>query len=113
MRAMIFPPFLVVMVHPECEPDHVGFIPTFLDPLDPKPAKEQFDAAYVGGWRPVDTLKMRNTGKMELYSTKYPDDEPYPLLALFEFRDEKVLIWSHAWVTIVHKDGTYETSRMD
>jgi hypothetical protein len=41
----------VLALHPRCTPDHVGFIPTFLDMDDPRPPSEQFQEQHVGGWR--------------------------------------------------------------
>jgi hypothetical protein len=45
---------VVLALHPRCTPDHVGFIPTFLDTDDPRPAREQFQERNVyGGLAPT------------------------------------------------------------
>ena len=41
----------VFALHPRCTPDHVGFIPTFLDDNDPRPdaEKPKFDRNALAG----------------------------------------------------------------
>jgi hypothetical protein len=91
--------------------DFLGFIPQFLSPADPRPAAEQLDANYQhgGGWRPMtgwtfDPLTNR---------LSYPGDPPLTPAAVGYLRDEVILVYPHAWVLILQKDGSFEVSRMD
>ena len=100
----------VYTLHPDVTHDHVGFIPSFLNENDPRPAREQFNDNYQhgGGWRPFNGFTL-NDG-MELH---YPDDPPQKPLAMIKFRNELIFIYESAWVLILQQDGTYEISRMD
>jgi len=91
-------------------PDHVGMIPLWLDERDPRPAREQLDAAYQhgGGWRPFKGFKM-----LRDHSIKYPGDPALKPLALMKLRDEVIAVYPHAWVMILQKDGSFEICRMD
>jgi hypothetical protein len=94
-------------------PDLLGFIPDFILEMDPRPAREQINDRYAhgGGWHPF--------GKGEwVYdpasgSIKYPGDPAYLPVAKGQLRDETILVYKHAWVCIVQKDGSFEVSRMD
>ena len=81
----------------------LGFIPSFLDENDPRPAKEQFDDRYVGGWRPLPGFKF---GKG--WRVSYPGDPPMKPLCVMLFRDEKIYLYPYSWVRIGD-----EMSRMD
>ena len=35
-----------------------GLIPEFLNADDPRPAREQIDEAYIGGWRPLPGMRI-------------------------------------------------------
>jgi hypothetical protein len=102
-------PVIVVMCTPDA-PDLCGFIPSFLDADDPRPAREQLDSNYQhgGGWQPFEGFTMTKGG-----SIKYPGDPAHRPVAVIHLRDEKILIYRYAWVAIVQKDGTFEIARMD
>ena len=91
-------------------PDHVGMIPLWLDEEDPRPAREQLDAAYQhgGGWQPFKGFKM-----LRDHSIEYPGDPSLKPLALMKLRDEVIAVYPHAWVMILQKDGSHEICRMD
>jgi len=99
--------------HPEFHPDHVGLIPSFLSEDDPRPAREQLDTGYVhgGGWNPFKGHELVKAG--DSYCLTYPGDPPTPLLASTKLRDERILVFLHAWVAIVQADGSFEVARMD
>jgi hypothetical protein len=100
----------VLALHPACTPHHVGFIPTFLDEDDPRPAKEQFAERYIyGGWHNQDGIKKGNSR----YSLKYPGDPTLIPIAMMVLRDETIMIYDGAYVAIWQKDGTFEACRMD
>ena len=94
--------------HPKMTMEHLGFIPTFLSLADPRPAKEQFDTAYVGGWSPFPKFTLHPNKTLT-----YPGDPPMKPLAETSFRDEKIYVYESAWVAIVQPDGSYEIARMD
>ena len=58
----------------------IGPLPSFLDPADPRPAREQFDANYQhgGGWRPIKgfTCDWKKDGTIH-----YPGDPPLKPIA--------------------------------
>lgn len=91
-------------------PDHVGLIPAFLDPSDPRPAAAQFDERYAfgGGWSPMKGWTRRPDGTL-----KYPGDPPFKPLARMRLRNETITIHDCAWVCITQPDGSFEVSRMD
>lgn len=87
----------------------VGFIPSFLDNDDPRPAREQFHEGYAhgGGWR---SMKGFTRDGMTL---TYPGDPPFMPIAAIPFRNETVLIYRHGIVAIIQQDGSFEVSRLD
>jgi hypothetical protein len=100
----------VVALHPACTPDHVGFIPTFLDEDDPRPAAEQFQERYIyGGWRNQSGFKQGN----QRFTLAYPGDPPLKPIAAMMLRDEMIMIYDAGYVAIWQKDGTFEACRMD
>lgn len=96
-------------LHPKATPEMLGFIPSFLDENDPRPAAEQFDSNYISGWRPFQGFKL-NMATLEL---EYPNDPPTVPLAYAEFRNELIVVYQHAWVAIIQWDKSFEVSRMD
>ncbi len=98
--------------YPGVGEDHHGLIPYFLEPTDPRPAREQFAEAYAhgGGWTPFQGFTMRDDG-----SILYPGDPALPVY--FEgnlpLTRETIRVYPHAWVAIIQADGEYEICRMD
>lgn len=100
----------VVALHPRCTPTHVGFIPTFLDLDDERPAAEQFQERYIyGGWRNQEGFTRGDVR----YSLKYPGDPTLLPIATMQLRDETIMVYEHGYVAIWQKDGTFEACRMD
>jgi hypothetical protein len=101
----------ILIIDPRCDVGHdVGFIPTFLDEDDPRPAREQFQERYQwGGWHPQDGFTTRG-GRPTLY---YPGDPPLHPLACMAFRDEVIFVYPGAYVAIFQPDGSFEACRMD
>ena len=89
----------------------VGFIPSFLDRFDPRPAREQLDANYVhgGGWKPMRRWSFDPAS----HAISYPGDPPLKPVAIIRMRDERIYISESAWVCIVQPDGAFEVARMD
>lgn len=104
------------MRHPEWEfldhlmtYHHLGYIPFFLDIDDPRPAKEQINEHYVGGWHP----RLTEWTMDEEQALHYPDDPGLQPLARTRLRDETVLFYRHSWVAILQPDGSFEVDRLD
>lgn len=88
----------------------LGYLPSFLDLDDPRPAREQLHSAYGhgGGWRPFKGFTMQGDGNIS-----YLGDPPIKLLAETTLGQELVRFYEHSWVGIIQPDGIYEISRMD
>ena len=72
-------PTVLMLDHRYSDPSFVGFIPTFLDLDDPRPAKEQFAERYeYGGWRNQDGF----TAIDGTPTLKYPGDPPLKPIAV-------------------------------
>lgn len=91
--------------------DALGFLPEMLNTDDPRPAAQQLDSAYQhgGGWRPFKGFSL-NLSDM---SITYPGDPAYKPIAETYLRDERILLYPHAWVLILQKDESFEVCRMD
>ena len=96
-------------LHPAATPDHVGFIPMFLNESDPRPAKEQLHANYShgGGWSPMEGFTLERSRLC------YPGDPPLVPLAMMELRNETIVVYECSFVCITQKDGSFEVARMD
>lgn len=91
--------------------DYLGFIPSFLDEDDPRPAVEQLNANYAhgGGFRPMDGFAM----DPRTFVLSYPGDPPFRPLAMMLLRQEQIFVYEHAFVCVVQLDGSFAVSRMD
>lgn len=97
------------LLDPRMTEDHLGYIPSFLSPDDPRPAREQIDTTYVSGWRPFRGFKF----DLKDHSLKYPDDPMMLPLAQAKLRDELILFYPSSWVAIVQPDQSFEVARLD
>ena len=95
--------------HPRMTRDHLGYIPQFLSPADPRPATEQIRTGYIGGWAPFPGFKLRESDR----ALMYPGDPPTMLLAETQLRDERIYFYEHSWLRIEQPDGTWEVARLD
>lgn len=100
----------VQLLHPRATTEMAGLIPAWLNPLDPRSAKDQLDANYKhgGGWRPFKgfTLKAND-------AIAYPGDPDLPPILQMTLRNERIVMYPHAWVAIIQPDRSYEICRMD
>jgi hypothetical protein len=87
-----------------------GFIPSYLHEDDSRPAREQFDARYPGGWSPAPR-GLEFDGEREVLT--YPGDPPLKARGALLFRHETLLLFDFDWVVIVQRDGSWEASRLD
>lgn len=100
-----------IMILEGHHPDELGLIPSFLDPDDPRPAREQFDENYAhgGGWIPIKGfVKHGDSAVLE-----YKGDPPYEPIAAIALRDEMIIVYRYGLVAILARDGSYEVARMD
>ena len=100
------------ILDPRCRPEHLGLIPTFLDPRVPLPAWQQIDDNYKhgGGW---SSFKDKWTFAPASLRLSYPGDPPMYPLASAVLRDETLYIYPHAWVLIVQPNGDWDLARID
>ena len=93
--------------------DLVGLTPQFLSEDDPDDAVTQLNKHYGhgGGWRDFNgfTLKDSETAPQ----LTYPGDPPTDAVAHWKLRDERIILFDHAWVAVVQKDGSFRVARMD
>ena len=94
--------------HPRATIDDYGFIPTFLDEADPRPAAEQFNERYQGGWRPQKGCTLSDKGEL-----LYPGDPAQRPISALRFRDELIVLYPYSYIMIHQRDGSYEFCRMD
>ena len=89
----------------------VGEIPFWLDEDDPRSAREQLDSHYQhgGGWCPFEGFELNRRN----FALQYPGDPPQHPFAFMTLRDEKIVMYPHAWVMILQPNGDYEICRMD
>ena len=97
------------LLHPKATEEHLGYLPGFLFEGDPRPAKEQLNTHYIGGWFPFSGHGFNP----ETMILTYPGDPPMKPIARTKLRDETIFLFPHAWVLILQEDGTWEIARMD
>jgi len=98
----------------ELEPHAIvraGYIPGFLDPNDPRPAKDQIHTNYSqgGGWHAYKGFKLDPKTRR----LSHPGDPPIRPYLEICFGDELVFIYPFSWVVIVQPDGAWEAARID
>ena len=87
----------------------LGLIPTFVFSADPRPAFEQFDERYIGGWNAMLPGKFKIDEKDYLH---YPGDPPLPPVAAAMLRDENIIVYPYSLVAIIQRDGSFSIARM-
>lgn len=98
---------IIIGLVPDFNLEMLGYIPSFLDDADPRPAREQFNERYQSGWWPLPNFALDGI------TLRYPGDPPLKPYALIEFRDENILIYEGDIVVILQPDGSFEGARMD
>ena len=100
------------MLHPRMTQEALGYLPSFLDEGDPRPAKEQLDSGYRhgGGWDPQPGFRLSMDSDNILF---YPGDPPLRPLARAKLRNELIVIYEHSYVAIIQPDHSFEVCRMD
>jgi hypothetical protein len=101
---------IVLGLHPQFTPEHLGYIPNFLSDADPRPMREQINTAYISGWHSMSGFRMKNK------VLHYPGDPPLEPIALIKMEDgrtEVAYFYPHSMLAIVQADGTFEVARLD
>jgi hypothetical protein len=96
---------------PRFDPEVLGYLPSFLNDSDPRPAKEQLDANYRhgGGWQPLPGWKL----DPRTLTLRYPGDPPYEPIAMTVLHGDRIVFYPYSQVMILAPDGGYEVARMD
>lgn len=106
----------VLIIHHKkgVHPDELGLIPTFVNPRDPRPVREQIDGNYQhgGGWRPIQGYAMSFEEGIN-GQLQYPGEEPLEPIALIRVRDEMVILYRYGITAILQKDKSFEVARLD
>lgn len=92
-----------------CSPEYWGLIPSFLNEEDKRPVKEQFAEHYISGWKHFDGFKFDEKNQ----TLSYHGDPPMKAIGIIWFHDETIILFPHAWVLILQKNGKWEVCRMD
>lgn len=95
----------------DTEFEDLGYLPEFLNELDPRPAVEQLHENYQhgGGWQPFKGFTFHPADKALSYEG---DPNIFPL-AMFLLREERIYLYPHGWVAIVQPDNSTNIARMD
>ena len=97
----------------------LGEIPLFLQSFDPRPAREQIDAAYGhgGGWQPTGAMfkvQFDNAGRPLLLSPGDPPYLPWAETAVDTINGrERVFYYLSSFVCILQPTGEIEVARVD
>src|SRR5262245_29610718 len=96
---------------PDATLEHMGFIPSFLDDADPRPASEQINERYVhGGWDPWMSDRFR---MLDGDCLKFPGDPLLAPICELRMRDERIVLYPASIVAIIQPDGSFEVCRLD
>jgi len=95
--------------------DMLGYIPNFLNEDDPRPAREQINSSYIGGWRPQKGFTMNPTTKALQYGDPNEEDADTPMetLAVSCLRNEILAFYRYGYFAIIQEDGSFEVARLD
>jgi hypothetical protein len=99
------------LIDPRMTTAMLGFLPSFLDPDDPRSAAQQIDANYAfGGWEPLPgCIAVPDP----LFAWTYPGDPVFLPLAAAKLRHEVIAVYKGDFVGIWQRDGSFEISRVD
>lgn len=88
---------------------HLGYLIEWLDPADPRPAREQINSGYLyGGWQPFEGHVLADDNTL-----RFSGDPPMRPLAEARLREELIVLYPHDWVAIIQPDRSFEVARID
>lgn len=92
--------------------DLTGYLPMFISESSSMSAVEQLNYHYShgGGWHDFEGFTLHDGDEPKLL---YPGDPPTLAVCQWKLRDERIILFDHAWVAVVQPDGSYRISRMD
>lgn len=88
-----------------------GYIPSYLDVHDERPAAAQLAARYIGGWKPRDWFHLEQMPS-GYYALK-GKDVPVAEIARMWFGSETLVLFEQFWCAIIQPDGSYEVACVD
>jgi hypothetical protein len=90
--------------------EDLGLLPMFLNPENPKSAKDQIDDSYQhgGGWRPFKGFKLGADNTLS-----YPNDPALHPIAQTKVGQELVVVYPYGWVAVIQPDRSFEVARVD
>lgn len=97
---------------PHFRPEHLGFIPHFLDERVPLPAWQQINDNYQhgGGWT---SFKRHWNLDLATMTLRYPGDPSMKPIAVADLRDEQIFIYPYSWVLILQANMQWDLARID
>jgi hypothetical protein len=111
-----------MLMHPQAEATHLGFVPQFFDDEDPRPASEQLEERYAhgGGWHPFGRgqWRVRQSDGALIFPGSPEDGEPdevYPLIAVsaLPLSGERLFFYTSALLAVAKDDDSFEVTRVD
>lgn len=92
--------------------DLVGLTPAFLNETSDDDAVTQLNRHYAhgGGWHDFEGFSFKDGDEPQLL---YPGDPPMEAVAMWKLRDERIILFDHAWVAVVQPDNSFRVARMD
>ena len=92
-------------------PEHLGFIPYWIDTQAEESFVDQIEANYAhgGGWHDFDGFIRMNDGTLT-----YPEDPPLKPIAMVSNEREIMTLHHHSWVCVYNRaDKTFRVARID
>lgn len=98
-------------LEPDFNPDDLGFLPSFLNDADPRPARTQLDVNYRhgGGWHPLPGWEL----EYPTLTLRYPGDPPLRPLAMTVLHGDRIVFYPYSQVMVLAPNGEFEVARMD
>ncbi len=86
------------MLHPKCTPDHLGYIPSFINQDNPISAVDQINQNYSSGWYSFPGFTIDPLTNI----IRYPGDpNMHPIARLYKPNsNETIYFYESAWVMV-------------
>jgi len=96
-------------------PDDWDFFPQLLDESDPRPAADQINERYVGGWN--SRMRFGVTCEPGTMTLRYTDDRAGEVtispMSVMTFRHETLALFQSHYVVIMQPDESWDIARLD
>jgi hypothetical protein len=106
-------PNIWTLLHPHATVEHLGYLPQIINACYAGTVREQITQNYAhgSGYSPFGKDKWKYNQAAQ--TLNYPGDPELKPIASTMIGDEKVLMYNHAIVAIIQKDGSFDVVRMD